>query len=59
MRTSLVSQRQKAMSSVKIPTKLDTLKADRYRFVDLFAGVGGFHTGLAIAGHQCVFCVRD
>lgn len=26
-----------------------------YKFVDLFAGLGGFHVGLSNAGHECVF----
>lgn len=26
-----------------------------YKFVDLFAGLGGFHVGLTNAGHECVF----
>lgn len=27
----------------------------RYRFVDFFAGLGGFHVGLSRLGHECVF----
>lgn len=29
-------------------------------FLDLFAGIGGFHLGMEQAGHQCIgFCEID
>ncbi|NVH48989.1 DNA (cytosine-5-)-methyltransferase [Photobacterium damselae subsp. damselae] len=30
-------------------------KSDQYKFIDLFAGIGGFHIGLDRAGARCVF----
>ena len=30
------------------------------RFLDLFAGIGGFRRGMELAGHECVgFCEQD
>lgn len=30
------------------------------KFVDLFAGIGGFRLGMEEAGHECVgFCEKD
>ena len=32
----------------------------KLKFIDLFAGIGGFRTGLEMAGHECIgFCEAD
>lgn len=54
----LTVPRGKRMGTVHMPGEADSVRAPGFRFVDLFAGIGGIRLGLENAGGSCVYSVE-